>query len=79
MCAVHTLWDRFFAHLPDGHEPWQHITASEARCRLRMLLNTLGVVDAGKYGTHDFRRGHAEVIAASHAWLSCCDLTVPRT
>lgn len=60
-CVVHTLWDRFLAHLPDGHEPWKGFTANQARCRLRLLLATLRVCDVNDYGTHDFRRGHAEV------------------
>ena len=59
-CAVHTLWERFFAHLPDGTCPWTAVSPNHARARLRQLLQTLGVPDAGAYGTHDLRRGHAE-------------------
>ncbi len=62
-CAVHTLWDRFFAHLPNGHQPWQLITAGSAREKLRAVLSRLGVAEPHKYGTHDLRRGHAEVCA----------------
>ena len=60
-CAVHTLWEKFIAPLPDGAHPWQSITAEKARGRLRQVLGRLGVPDAGKFGTQDFRRGHAEV------------------
>ena len=61
MCAVHTLWDRFFERLPSGHEPWRHMTSDKARLKLREALRRLGIVHADRYGTHDFRRGHAEV------------------
>ena len=61
ICPVHTLWDRFFAHLSDGEVPWANVSAAFARCRLRQLLTALGVTNAGAYGTHDFRRGHAQV------------------
>ena len=60
-CAVHTLWDKFLAGLPDGTHPWELITAGKARERLRLVLGKLGVPEAEEYGTHDFRRGHAEV------------------
>ncbi len=59
-CAVHTLWDQYFAKLDDGAKPWAHITAGKARERLRQVLCRLQVPDADKYGTQDFRRGHAE-------------------
>ena len=65
-CVVHSLWDRFLAHLPDGHQPWKDFTASQARGRLRLLLTALGVEEPDKFGTHDFRRGHAEV--KLHLW-----------
>ena len=61
LCPVHTLWDRFFKHLPCGAEPWRHISANAAIEKLRAVLRRLGIPDAGLYGTHDFRRGHAEV------------------
>jgi hypothetical protein len=66
-CAVHTLWDRFFALLPDGACPWADISPGQARARLRGLLQALGVVDAFEYGTHCFRRGHAE----AGRWSMC--------
>ena len=69
-CAVHTLWERFFAHLPDGTCPWTAVSPNHARARLRQLLQTLGVPDAGAYGTHDLRRGHAEA-GFQNAYLRC--------
>jgi hypothetical protein len=60
-CAVHTLWTRFFEKLATGHQPWALISPNEARARLRAVLDRLGVPDVNLYGTHDFRRGHAEV------------------
>ena len=64
MCAVHTLWDRYFAHLADGDVAWNDVSAAYAIRRLRKLLTALGVANAGAYGTHDFRRGHAQVNAS---------------
>ena len=60
MCPVHTLWDRFLAHLPEGAEPWKQVSAAEALHRLRRLLQKLAIPSASKYRTHDLRRGHAE-------------------
>ena len=60
MCAVHTLWDKFWASRAEGEQPWAHIGPSQARARLRRLLQRLQVPRAHEYGTHDFRRGHAE-------------------
>ena len=67
-CAVHMLWDQYFALLDDGAKPWAQITAGKARERLRRILERLRVPDACKYGTHDFRRGHAEATQC----LPCC-------
>ena len=64
LCAVHVLWDRFFAELPEGAMPWQNVSPSYARDRLRALLRSLSVPHAEAYGTQDFRRGHAEVSVA---------------
>ena len=68
-CAVHTLWERFFALLPDGTCPWAAVSPSQAIVRLRRLLEVLGVPDASAYGTHGFRRGHAEV----GSWPCACN------
>jgi len=73
-CAVHTLWDRFFGRLPDGHQPWLQVTPGHARERLRALLGKLGVAQPQKYGTQDFRRGHAEVLTHCTAWLAGIDI-----
>ena len=76
MCPVHTLWDRFFARLPEGSEPWKDISPGAARGKLRALLHRLGIVDADLYGTHDFRRGHAEVApCAACAVLVCMSIS----
>jgi len=69
MCAVHTLWDGFLAGVPDGSKPWARVSASSARLRLRRVLGALSVPNAQRYGTQDFRRGHAE---ASHLLLHIC-------
>lgn len=61
LCVVHSLWDTFFELLPNGAEPWRNITPGLTRERLRKALQILRVSDASKFGTHDFRRGHAEV------------------
>ena len=61
MCPIHTLWDQYFALLPDGARPWENISAGKARDRLRWILSKMQVPSWAEYGTHDFRRGHAEV------------------
>lgn len=75
-CAVHTLWERFFALLPDGTRPWAGVNPCQARARLRRLLQVLGVADANAYGTHDFRRGHAEAgcwtMRVQTLWMHSC-------
>ena len=73
-CAVHMLWDKFFAELDDDAAPWEDISASYARTRVRAVLEHLGVPNAMSYGTHSFRRGHAEVNVALHT-LSVCSLS----
>ena len=77
MCPVHTLWDKYFALLPDGAKPWAKVSAGLARERLRQILAKLLVPDWANYGTHDFRRGHAEV--GSYVALSsvCCAVLQP--
>ena len=59
-CVVHKLWETFLEPLPVGAEPWKSLQPGHVRSRLRRLLNILGVPDAAKYATQDFRRGHAE-------------------
>ena len=60
MCTVHKLWDGFLANMPVGTHPFSDITPDCARKRLRALLEKLGVPKAKEFGTHEFRRGHAE-------------------
>jgi hypothetical protein len=77
MCPIHTLWDQYFAALPDGARPWVSISANKARDRLRLVLSKLHVPDWAEYGTHDFRRGHAEVRSIAYLphiclCLRCC-------
>jgi len=69
-CIVHTLWDRFLAKLDEGAKPWAGISEGMAMARLRKILERLSVPDAAKYGTHDFRRGHAEDMRASGCTLA---------
>jgi len=59
-CMVHAFWARFLEKLPDGACPWAQVTAGQARNRLHRILRVLKVPDAENYGTHDFRRGHAD-------------------
>lgn len=59
-CPVHALWDRFFAKLPVGAQPWADVSPNFARERVRAVLRNLDVPNANLYGTQDFRRGHAE-------------------
>ena len=70
LCVVHMLWDNFLAHLPDGAQPWTHISPGVARSRLHQILRVLRVPNASSYGTHDFRRGHAEDMRQSGCSLA---------
>ena len=69
-CPVHALWDGFFQHLPDGTAPWELLSASYVRLRLKRILEQLGIPGAAKFGTHDFRRGHAEDLRKSGSSLA---------
>ena len=60
-CPVHMLWDKFLVKLAPGSQPWKRVTPQMARDRLRRSLSILGIPEAENYGTHDLRRGHAEV------------------
>ena len=74
LCVVHALWGKFFENLPNGSEPWRNVTSGMTRERLRRALHTLRVPDAGKFGSQDFRRGHAEVCHAlvHDGSYACC-------
>ena len=43
LCVVHHVWHGFLAELPDGQQPWAHITAAEARRVVRLVLQRLQV------------------------------------
>lgn len=70
MCAVHGLWGKFWEHQVEGSQPWLGINPAQARSRLRQLLSRFRVPKAEKYGTHDFRRGHAEDMRKSGCTLA---------
>ena len=45
ICPIHILWDKFFKQLSPGCAPWKsHISAPQARSRLRDSLRALQVV-----------------------------------
>lgn len=69
-CPVHGLWDRHFASLPDGAEPWAGLTAASALLALRGVLQKLSVPCAHEFGTHAFRRGHARDLLQGGATLA---------
>ncbi len=60
MCPVHELWNRFFAELEAGDAPWASFSADHVTTKLRDTLAGLRVENAERFGTHDFRRGHAK-------------------
>jgi len=67
-CPVHAL-GKYFQETTPGSSPFGNISASRARTGLRMQLQALGVKDALKYRTHDFRRGHAKDLAKAGSTL----------
>lgn len=79
MCPIHTLWDQYFALLPDGARPWENISAGKARDRLRLILSKLSVPLWAEFGTHDFRRGHAEVRSIACLLRTCLSVRFVRT
>ena len=78
-CPVHVL-GRYFTELGCGARPFGNITASRALACLRLMLVRIGVADAEKYRTHDFRRGHAKDLQLSGApagsWSHCAPCVV---
>ena len=60
LCPVHQLWDKFFKNLEIGEAPWADISPCKLRSVMRECLQRLRVPEALRYGTHDFRRGHAK-------------------
>jgi len=74
LCPIHVLWHGFFKDLPVGAQPWAEVSPGDARREIRSVLEVLQVHDAEKYGTHDFRRGHAKVedrISSSYTVVAC--------
>ena len=67
---VHAFWARFLVKLPEGARPWSLVAAGQARSRLHRILRVPRVPDAAKYGTHDFRRGHADDMRRSGSTLA---------
>lgn len=58
-CPIHVL-GKYMAAQGSGSQPFVHIRSAQALLALRELLLELNVPDALCYGTHGFRRGHAE-------------------
>ena len=58
-----TLWLKYLAKYEPGQRPWQAVNGHAARYKIRRVLSTLNVPSARQYGTHDFRRGHAQAFA----------------
>ena len=58
-CPVHVLWP-FFESLGQGDKPFAGFSAKDALSSFRFCLYQLGIPDAGRYRTHDLRRGHAQ-------------------
>ena len=53
------MWEQFFANIKIGSAPWAGVSADKVRDAIRTRLAVLSVPEASRYGTHDFRRGHA--------------------
>ena len=60
-CPVHAL-GAWFNSQPTGDAPWARWCAASVRSALRSALRHAGIGDADAYGTHAFRRGHAQDI-----------------
>ena len=60
-CPVHAL-GTWFNSRPVGDAPWAGWHATGVRSALRTALRHAGVANADAYGTHSFRRGHAQDI-----------------
>ena len=54
---------------PEGEPIFRGISRAAVLAALRRLLGEIGVADAGLYGTHDLRRGHALDLQLSKAPL----------
>ena len=60
-CPVHVL-GLFMKSLKPGTQPFLHIDRGQLRLALREMLSEIGVENACSYGSHSFRRGHADDI-----------------
>ena len=68
-CPVHVLWP-FFASQGVGAQPFVAFTPGFALRALRILLFRLKVPNAGRYRTHDIRRGHTQDLVDNGASLA---------
>ena len=62
-CPLHVLGE--LVRTQPGCQPFVHITPSDARRMLRVMLGLVGVVDCARYRTQDLRRGHAKDLQLS--------------
>ena len=67
-CPLHVLGPLVDA-CPEGEPIFRGISRAAVLSALRRLLGEIGVADAGLYGTHDLRRGHALDLQLSKAPL----------
>ena len=68
-CPVHVL-GFYMQSLEPGSQPFAHIKRDQLLVALRTVLAHLNVPDACTYGSHSFRRGHAEDISRRGGKLS---------
>ena len=68
-CPVHVLGS-FLASVPVGASPFAQFRPPQVLAVIRDTLLGLGVPNAQRYRTHDFRRGHAQDLAARGARLA---------
>ena len=66
---VHVLGS-FLASVPENASPFAQFRPPQVLAVIRDTLLRLGVPDAQRYRTHDFRRGHAQDLAARGARLA---------
>ena len=60
----------FLASVPGNASPFAQFRPPQVLAVIRGTLHRLGVPDAQCYRTHDFRRGHAQDLAARGARLA---------
>ena len=68
-CPVHIL-GHYMASLPIGARPFACFRPSQVLLAVRESLAQVGVTGAEAYGTHSFRRGHAEDLRAAGGTLA---------